>query len=108
MDDGKYSNDNLILVYRDNLTGKKYHEIYENPEYEFYMANDDVYIDHHLQTIELDKVHKVVTPYKDLELTIAKLTGNEDYYFENLRQGNRSANKELHHLKNVFASKFNI
>lgn len=107
-EDGSYSKDNLIITYRDNVTGKKGYEIFETPDYDFYMANDDVYIDHHLLTIELDKVHKVTTPYKDLEYTIAKLTGNEEFYFNNLKVGNRSANKELHHLKNVFASTFNI
>ena len=108
LEDGSYSNDDLILVYRDNVTGKKGHVVFDTPEYEFYMANDDVYIDHHLQTIELDKVHKVTTPYKDLELTIAKLTGNEEFYFNNIKVGNRAANKELHYLKNVFASKFDV
>ena len=107
-DDGKYSKDNLMIVFRDNTTGKKNHIIMENPDYEFFMANDDVLINHHLQTIEEDKVHKVVTPYCELEKTIAQLTGNEEFYWENIRMGNRSANKELHYLKNVFASRFNI
>lgn len=107
-DDGKYTNDNLMIVFRDNTTGKKDHTVIENPEYEFYMANDDVYIPHHLQTIEEDKVHKVVTPYKDLEKTIAELTGNEEFFYNNIKVGNRSANKQLHYLPNVFASKFNI
>ena len=107
-EDGKYSKDNLMIVFRDNKTGKKNHIFIEQPDYEFYMANDDVLINHHLQTIEEDKVHKVVTPYCDLEKTIAQLTGNEEFYWENIRTGNRNANKELHYLKNVFASKFNI
>ena len=107
-EDGKYSKDNLIIVFRDNITGKKNHTVIESPDYEFYVANDDVYIDHHLQTIEKDKVHKVVTPYNQLEKTIAELTGNEEFYYNNIKLGNRSANKELHNIKNIFASKFNI
>lgn len=107
-ENGKYSKDNLMVVFRDNTSGKKDHTIIENPEYEFYVANDDVFIDHHLQTIEKDKVHPVVVPYKDLEKKIAELTGNEEFYYENIKMGNRSANKELHHLLNIFASKFNI
>lgn len=107
-DDGKYTKDNLMIVFRDNTTGKKDHIIIEKPDYEFYMANDDVIIDHHLQTIEEDKVHKVVTPYCDLEKTIAELTGNTKFFYNNINLGNRSANKELHYLKNVFASKFHI
>lgn len=107
-EDGKYSKDNLMIVFRDNDTGKKDHVIIETPQYEFYMANDDVYIDHHLLTIEKDKVHKVVTPYCQLEKTIAELTGNQNFYYDNIRMGNRSANKQLHYLPNVFASNFNI
>ena len=107
-DNGKYSKDNLMIVFRDNTTGKKDHVFIENPDYEFYVANDDVLINHHLLTIEEDKVHKVVTPYCDLEKTIAQLTGNEEFYWNNIRLGNKAANKELHYLKNVFASKFNI
>ena len=107
-EDGKYSKDNLMIVFRDNTTGKKDHTIIEKPDYEFYMANDDVLIPHHLQTIEEDKVHKVVAPYCELEKTIAQLTGNEEFYWENIRMGNRNANKQLHFLKNVFASRFNI
>lgn len=107
-EDGKYSKDNIFIVYRDNNTGKKYHQVIEKPDYEFYMANDDVYIDHHLQAIEIDKVHKVVTPYCDLEKTIAELTGNTEFYYNCIKLGNRSALQELHYLKNVFASKFNV
>ncbi len=107
-EDGKYSNDYLTIVFRDNTTGKKDHTVIERPDYEFFMANDDVLINHHLQTIEMDKVHKVVAPYCELEKTIAELTGNEEFYWNNIRVGNRSANKELHYLMNVFASKFNI
>lgn len=107
-EDGKYSKDNLMIVFRDNITGKKDHTIIEKPEYEFFMANDDVLVDHHLLTIEEDKVHKVVTPYTDLEKTIAELTGNTEFYYNNIKVGNRSANQQLHYLKNVFASKSNI
>ena len=108
LDNGKYSKDNLILTFRDNVSKKKYHTIIECPDIDFYMANDDVLIDHHLLAIDKDKVHKVTTPYHDLEKTIAELTGNEQFYYDNIRVGNRSANKQLHYLPNVFASKFNI
>ena len=107
-EDGKYSKDNLMITFRNNTTGKKDHVVIEEPEYEFYMANDDVLIDHHLLAIEKDKVHKVVTPYNKLEKTIAELTGNEKFYYNNIELGNRSANKELHYLNNVFASNFHI
>lgn len=107
-DDGKYTNGDLIIIFRDNTTGKKDYTVFDNPTYDFYVANDDVYIDHHLLAIEEDKVHKVTVPYNKLEESIAKLTGNEEFYYNNIRLGNRSANKELHYLPNIFASKFNI
>ena len=83
-EDGKYSKDYLTIVFRDNTTGKKDHTIIERPDYEFFMANDDVIIDHHLQTIEMDKVHKVTAPYCELEKTIAELTGNEEFFYNNI------------------------
>ena len=41
----KYSKDNLIMVCRDNITGEKFHRVIEKPEYEFFMANDNVLIE---------------------------------------------------------------
>lgn len=107
-EDGKWDNDKLIVLFKDNITGKKDHYVFEKPEYEFYMANDDVYIDHNLFFIDKEKVHPVKAPYSDVKKTIAQLTGNEEFYFENMRTGNKRANEQLHTLTNVFNSDMDI
>lgn len=105
---GKYSKDSINIIYKDNITNEKKLQVIENPDYEFYMLNDDVTVDHNLLFIEESKTHKVVCPYRDLEKTIAQLTGNEEFYYENIRTGNRYANKQLHTLPNVLFSDTNI
>lgn len=107
-ENGKWDKGSIDLIYRDNLTGEKHVQHVENPNYEFYVAKDDVNIDHNMLFIEKDKVHKVSTPYVDLEKTIAELTGNEEFYYENIRLGQRAQNKKLHTHPRIFNSDNNI
>lgn len=106
----KWEDDKLIVLFKDNITGKKDHYVVSNPEYEFYIANDDVYLnpDANLFFIEKDKVHKVTAPYRDVEKKIAEETDNLDFYYNNLKTGNKFANKQLHILPNVFNSDMDI
>lgn len=107
-DEGKWSKGSMTLVYKDNETGNKFHEYIENPDYEFYVAKDDVYLDHNELFIEKEKVEKVTVPYLDLEKELAKMSGNLDFYYDNIKSGNRYANKQLHFLPNVFMSDTHI
>ncbi|MCK9199460.1 MAG: hypothetical protein M0P49_07650, partial [Bacilli bacterium] len=68
---GKYSKPVLEVVYKDNRTGKKKLAEIENPDYEFYIANDDVNIEHNELFIGNDQVRKVICKYGELEKTIA-------------------------------------
>ena len=34
----KWEDDKLIVLFKDNITGKKDHYVVSNPEYEFYIA----------------------------------------------------------------------
>lgn len=107
-EDGKYTDGDISIIYKDNHTGKKHHCVIENPDYTFYAANDDVLVEHPVLYIERDKVHPVTVPYKNLEKKIAELTGNEDFYYENIRNGNRRNNKKLHYVPNIFGSTMSI
>ena len=75
-EDGKYSKDYSVILFKDNKTGVKQHRILESPEYKYYIANDDIRIDHNLLFIEKENVHKVTTPYNKLLKSIAQNTGN--------------------------------
>ena len=99
---GKWSKDKLLIIFKDNTTGEKKYEEIESPEYEFYIAKKDEYIDHNMLFIEKDRVEKISTPYNSLQKTIAKLTGNLDFYNDNIRNGNRYTNTMLFMHPRIF------
>lgn len=107
-DTGKYEKDYMVLSYKDNITKAKGHEVIYEPTYIFYQANDDVRLDYNHFYISKDKVHPVECKYSELEKTIAELTGNLDFFYENIKAGNRRANKALHTIPSIFGSDTNI
>ena len=76
---GKWLDDKMILLYKDNVTGEKKRHIIKNPTYIFYIANDDVVIDENLFFIEEENVSAVAVPYTKLLLEIAKETANKNH-----------------------------
>lgn len=107
-DDGKYTDGIMNILFKDNLTGQKYIKEIKNPTYRFYMANEDVYLDTHEFFIPIDKVHPVEVPFNNLEKEIAAQTGNEEFFYENIRTNNRYANRELHTHPRVYNSDSDI
>lgn len=108
LETGKYDDGRIILLYRDNNTGEKKIQEIENPNYTFYMANDDVYLDHHLFFIDKDEVTPITVPYKDVLKTIAEETNNTEFFYNNLKNRDRRANEQLHSLPNIFGSDINV
>lgn len=106
--EGKYDNDYITVLYRDNNTGEKKLEFIEEPIYTFYKANDDVYIDSELMFIEKEKVHPVPVKYNILLKTIAEDSGNLDFFYENIRNRNNWENNRLHTVNNIFNSDMDI
>lgn len=106
--DGSWEDDAMTVVYRDNETGKKYHQFTKNPKCRFYMAKPDVYLPYNELFLPESKLDKIVVPYKDQLKTIAKLTNNTEFYMDNIRNGNRIANEELHAHPRVFNSDYDL
>lgn len=104
---GKYS-DYLTIVYKDCDSGLKYVEEIVNPDYVYYLANEDSRVEYPRLFIEEEHATPIYIPYKDLEKDIAKRTGLSDFYYQNITNGNRSENKKLHLHPNVFNSDMNI
>lgn len=105
----KISDDFIILVFKDNTTGITHHKTIYNPEYTYYKLNDDVpQTDYPLLFIEKEKVHPISVPYMKLEESIAKETGNEEFYKQNIMNRNKAENKKLHTCTNIFFSDVNI
>lgn len=105
---GKYLKDFMVLSYKDNITKQKNHQIIYEPTYEFYKANDNIQLEYNRLYIEKEKVHLVECKYSDLEKTIAEMTGNLDFFYENINSGNRRANRALHTIPSIFGSDANI
>ncbi len=105
----KVSDDFIILVYKDNKTGETKHKTIFKPDYTYYKLNDNIEpTDYPLLFIEKDKVHPISVPFTQLEASIAKETGNEEFYKANLFNHNREENKKLHVCTNIFFSDANI
>src|SRR5574344_282205 len=106
----KWSKGYIILVAKDNNTGKKVLDIIDNPKYEFFMLKDEYKnkINYNLEYIEKPKVTPVVTEYRNLVKTIAEKTNNINFYHNNISSGNRRDNNKLHLVPSVLFSDMNI
>lgn len=105
-DNGKWKQDYLTIVYKDNETGEKHQYTEPNPEYSYYVAKDDVteIEDYPIHFIDKSKVREVTTLYKDLLHSIAKETNNLELYEENKKYGNFKANQLLLLNPRVFSA----
>lgn len=93
----KWEDASIDIVYKDNLTGLKHHQVINNPIFEFYQLNEDVYLPPNESTMYMlkDKLHPVRCHYQDLKKTLAELSGNLDVYYDNIRNGMSKANDAL-------------
>ena len=105
--EGNRVKDYLAIVYSDNSTGKKHHEIIYEPNFTYYIMKEPD-PGYNQLFIEKEKVEPVVCKYSQLLKSIAERTGNIDFYNSNLQNGNYSENQKLHTLPQVFASDVNI
>lgn len=98
----------LTIVYKDCDSGLKYKEEIVNPDYEYYVAKKDKRTSYPRLFIEKENVEKVTTPNKDLEKSIAEHVGMKEYFYNNVRNGNKRENKKLHLHPDIFNSDMNI
>ena len=104
-----WMDDFLGIVYKDNVTGKKGHQIIYKPEYTFYITKEGETVpDHPLFFIEKDKVVPVTVPYNNLDKKIAELTNNMEFYKYNIANRCRGENRKLHTDPSLFYSDANI
>ena len=98
----------LDIVYKDCNTGKKFMQEIANPDYEYYLIKPDKVKPYpQLYVPEEDIITRTV-PNNQLLKEIAKDTGNERFFNENNRSGERQKNQELHTHPAVLGSDRNI
>lgn len=109
--------DFITIIYRDEETDEKKLKIIPNPEFQFFVANDDVKIDHHLSQIELSKVHIEAVPYKFLLEELCNIqdewegtkTDFTKYYRDGKKQkGTLYEANKFHKFNRIFSSDINI
>lgn len=101
----KVADDSMIIVYKDNNTGKKNFIIQKKPDYIYYhIKNPDEVPDYNKLFIEREKVEQITVPFRKLERSIAELTGNEEFYETNLMNRDAKSNKKLHTDPSIFFS----
>lgn len=109
-DGKKISDDFIILIYKNNTTGKKEYKIIYNPTYSFYLVKNPEYqVDYNRLFIERDKVERIDTPFNELEKTLCEVTGNGEFYKKNIYdRATRKSIKLIHENPNVFMSDMQI
>ena len=107
-ENGHYGPDDITIVWKNLETGTKEHETIFNPKYTYFMANDNVNLDHNLFFIDKDLVHPVTVRYNNLDRDIAKQQGKLEDFYDNLRDANAKRNKMLHMNPRFFASDIDI
>jgi DNA polymerase elongation subunit (family B) len=104
----KYGPDLLTVVARDNTTGEKLVDQIENPEYTYYKLKDGVNVSNNLFCVKKEDVEPITTKYKDVLKSIAENTGNLDWFYDNIKTGNRKENNKLHLIKEILNSDMDI
>lgn len=106
--DGKIKKDFLMLFYKDLNTGeKKVHTIYE-PTYTFYRIKEEFTDSYNRLFIDKNKCDAIEVKYSDMLHEIAKITGNLDFFYNNISTGNSSSNRRLHTLNDIMFSDMDI
>lgn len=106
--DGKYDPDYMLMIFKDLETGKKSHRYIMKPDFDYYKLKPEYTTDHNLFIVEKEKVDKITCKYRDLLKSIAENTGNEEFFYENIRTGQFRNNQLLHELPNILFSDTNI
>lgn len=105
---GKWIKDSITIVYKDNNTGKKSHYTIYEPNFSYYILPESKDPGYHQFFVPESDLIKVTCKYKDLLKDIATRLGRLDEYEDNVRAGNRSANKMLHADRRLFESDIGI
>ena len=102
---GAYSDDFIVLLIKDNSTGKKDHFIITKPKYKFYIVKPE-YVDmtYNKLFIEIDKLDEYEVEYSKLEKSIATLLGREADYNDALSLGDKESIRKLHTDPRLFNS----
>lgn len=107
-DGKKICDDCILLIYKDNDTGKKDFIKIDKPTYTYYVSKPGTELDYCQMFVEKDKVDEVTVPFTDLEKDIAQRTDNVEFWKANIKNRDKAKNAELHKDPRIFFSDVNI
>lgn len=93
---GRYSKDAIDLIIKDNATGETFLETIEEPTYDYFIIKPEYVQSYTQYFIEEEKTDRISVPFTSLLHDIAERTNNTEFFWNNIRNGNRSANSRLH------------
>ena len=107
-EEGNLHPDTMTIVYKDNETGKKGIEVIKEPKYTYYKIKPEFVKDYPQVFIERSKCDPITVPFHDLEKSIAEELNMKEFFYDNIRSGNRRANQILHTHPSLMSSDINI
>ena len=107
-ENGKRTDDFIVITYKDNDRNTKGHKIIKNPAYQYYIAKDGYVPSYNMLYIPKEHTKMIECKYTDLLKSIAENTNNLDFFYENMRAGNFAGNKALFNQTKIFMSDVNI
>ena len=93
---GKWQSGAIDLIIKDNNTGEKFLETIIDPMYEYYMLLPNVKVpEYTLEYAMKEDCKCILTPYAQLQKDISERLGKLNQFYDNIRNGNRMANKMM-------------
>ena len=108
LETGKYDTGSLDIIYKDMDTMEKKIQHIEDPDYTYYIAKDAYAPTYNKLFIEKDKVEAVTCKYREIKKDIAERTGNTEWFYDNIRNGNARENDKLFTIPKIFQADVNI
>lgn len=108
MDEDNHFREVLQLIYKDNKTGIKFKEEYEDPQYEYYVIKPEYRVPYNRTFVPIENCVRHQCKRTRLERDIYNALGMRDVYEQRLREGDRKAIRSIHRDPDVFLSDNNI
>lgn len=107
---GQWQPGAIDLIIKDNNTGEKFLETIVNPMYEYYILKDGLAVPNYsLEYAMYEDCKCVIVPFVNLQKDIAERLGCLNEFYDNIKNGNRMANKIMcNHNPSILLSDMDI
>lgn len=105
-ENGKFGDDNLFIVYRDNDhpdKPKRLHQ-YINPKMKFYLIKEEFLKDYKLSYTKMENVEEQSVPYKSLAKDMCDMVGESQFFFDKIKNRQFRQIDQIHQSGDFFSS----